>query len=462
MPPEGSHKQGVSQPVASSQGAFGKLRGGVCSGQDARPVPTGWPPTIREVEFQAPTCSILMDMRVESSPVRAVVDTAGQVTVLSEEFFRHFPPPARPHREEAVVLKRAGKEGRMPGRLVLGPFPKSAEGNVNDLVVVDQFTKWTECFALPHQSADLVARTLINEFFARFGCPSIIHSDQGPNFESNLFAGLCELLQIAKTRTTPYHPCSTGQVERANRSILQMIRCFLQKDQQQWDLCLPQLAGAIRGSVNRSTGFTPNMLMLGREVSLANSVVLGPQPVQSNMPTFVLDLQERCRAVHEVAREHLGSSQLEQARVYNSRVREIPYSVGDLVYVSQEARKPGVSKKPSPKREGPHLITEILSPSVFQVKGQRRSQVVHHNRLMPYREEAIPLWCRRARSQLLGSADAPPASPPGAAEDDPHDPDDPDDPLTYLSALFQTPTAPTGRHRRPIRLPVRLRDCVVP
>jgi len=30
---------------------------------------------------------------------------------------------------------------------------------------------------------------------------------------------------------------------------------------------LPQLAGAMRASVNRSTGFTPNKLMLGREVT---------------------------------------------------------------------------------------------------------------------------------------------------------------------------------------------------
>ena len=45
------------------------------------------------------------------------------------------------------------------------------------------------------------------------------------------------------------------------------VRCFVSKQQNNWDEHLPQLAGAIRSSVNRSTGFTPNMLMLGREVN---------------------------------------------------------------------------------------------------------------------------------------------------------------------------------------------------
>jgi hypothetical protein len=45
------------------------------------------------------------------------------------------------------------------------------------------------------------------------------------------------------------------------------VRCFVSKQQNNWDEHLPHLAGAIRSSVNRSTGFTPNMLMLGREVN---------------------------------------------------------------------------------------------------------------------------------------------------------------------------------------------------
>ncbi|KAH3821789.1 hypothetical protein DPMN_123557 [Dreissena polymorpha] len=45
------------------------------------------------------------------------------------------------------------------------------------------------------------------------------------------------------------------------------IHCFICKNQSTGDKNIQQIAGALRASVNRSTGFTANMLMLGREVN---------------------------------------------------------------------------------------------------------------------------------------------------------------------------------------------------
>ena len=99
------------------------------------------------------------------------------------------------------------------------------------LVVVDQFSKWAECYALPDQTAERVASTPVTEFIGKLCYPLELHSDQGRNFESKLFKQMCEILMIAKTRTTPYRPSANGQVERMNRTILQILRCFI-RDQQ--------------------------------------------------------------------------------------------------------------------------------------------------------------------------------------------------------------------------------------
>ena len=155
---------------------------------------------------------------------------------------------------------------------ILGPFTPSRNGNQYILMIVDQFTKWLECFPLPQHSAELTAKQVVDGFISRFGCPLEIHTDQGRNFDGKVFHAVCELLQVTKTRTTPYRPCSNGQVERYNRTLLQLMRCFLKGNQTFWDEHLQQLAGAIRSTVNRSTGFTPNMMMLGREVILYLSI----------------------------------------------------------------------------------------------------------------------------------------------------------------------------------------------
>lgn len=103
---------------------------------------------------------------------------------------------------------------------ILGPFHTSEDGNNYVLMMIDQFTKWIEMAALPDQCALSVAQKFLVHFVVTFGCPLEVHTDQGKNFDSNLFESLCEVLKIAKTQTTPYHPSSNGQVERYNTTVL--------------------------------------------------------------------------------------------------------------------------------------------------------------------------------------------------------------------------------------------------
>ena len=67
---------------------------------------------------------------------------------------------------------------------------------------------------MPDQEATTIAQKLVDEFFCRFSVPSGLHSDQGKQFESKVISAICQLLQIDKSRTTPYHPQSDGLVEQ--------------------------------------------------------------------------------------------------------------------------------------------------------------------------------------------------------------------------------------------------------
>ncbi|VDI24365.1 Hypothetical predicted protein [Mytilus galloprovincialis] len=106
---------------------------------------------------------------------------------------------------------------------ILGELPASEKGNKYILVISDYYTKWTESHPMPNMEATTVANILMTEVISRFGVPTIIHSDQGSQFESHLFKEMCKLLQIEKTRTTPYHPKSDGMVERFNKTLATML-----------------------------------------------------------------------------------------------------------------------------------------------------------------------------------------------------------------------------------------------
>ena len=88
----------------------------------------------------------------------------------------------------------------------MGPLPTSSQGNKYILVITDLFTKWVEAFPLKDTTATTLATVMLNEVLCRYGVPSCLHSNQGANLCSSVVFSLCELLGIAMTRTSAYHP----------------------------------------------------------------------------------------------------------------------------------------------------------------------------------------------------------------------------------------------------------------
>lgn len=74
------------------------------------------------------------------------------------------------------------------------------------LVITDHFTKYAVAIPTRNQKAQTVARCLWDHFLVHYGFPEKLHSDQGPDFESNTIRELCRIAGIRKVRTTPYYP----------------------------------------------------------------------------------------------------------------------------------------------------------------------------------------------------------------------------------------------------------------
>jgi hypothetical protein len=236
------------------------------------------------------------------------------------------------------------------------------------LVVSDHFTKWVEIFAIPDGTAVTCADKILNEVIARFGCPLDIHSDQGRNYESHLFAELCKLLEIRKTRTASGNAKCNGQTERFNHTLVRMIKAYMKGQQRKWDENLGCLAAAYRATPHETTGLSPNMLMLGREVRLPAEVLFGTGKLNrdeiSSYGDYVTNLRERMSTAHQVARKRLGEAAARRKTNYDAKANLIRYKRGSMVWFQSDNNQLKITPKLRSPYEGPFLVLKKVNDLV--------------------------------------------------------------------------------------------------
>ena len=147
---------------------------------------------------------------------------------------------------------------------ILGLLPKSRRRKRFLLVTTDRFSKLTAVVPLRNVNAYSTAVAFCEAWLFKYGPPKTLLSDNGKQFASRFFLSLCQLLGVTNAFTSAYHPQASGQVERYNRAILSMLRCYVEEHQNDWDRYASALTYAYNNHVHRSTGITPFERILSR------------------------------------------------------------------------------------------------------------------------------------------------------------------------------------------------------
>ena len=127
-----------------------------------------------------------------------------------------------------------------------GPYPITPRGNRFILTIADHYSRWTEAFPVGNQEAQTVARILVDQWIARFGCPLQLLTDIGPCFEAQLLQDLCRMLNIHKLATSGYKPSTNRLLERFHRTLNTLFAKFVSESHRDWDLKLPTVLAAPR------------------------------------------------------------------------------------------------------------------------------------------------------------------------------------------------------------------------
>ena len=209
------------------------------------------------------------------------------------------------------------------------------------LLVVDSSSKWCEAFPTKNQEAETVAKLLYENIITRFGCPDELLSDLGRQFTSKVLRAMCELYNIRQSFTSPYHPQTNAACERMNSYIIQSIRAYNTKDQNDWPRLIPSIMMAYRCTpAVKSTELSPFQTLFGESMQTPADVALLPKKTLPNkLLAYIQDRMYDIKIFRETAMNNIRRHQQEYKESHDLRKNAVdPQLVeGQLVLMTSEA-----------------------------------------------------------------------------------------------------------------------------
>ena len=275
--------------------------------------------------------------------------------------------------------------GTAPGEIVFMDLMENlpvVNGYKSILIIIDSFTKWCECIALRSTQAEYVARSLLNCWISRQGCPSQLHSDRGGNVETaEILKSLYKMLGITKTANVAYRPQTDGTAERMVGTLKTMLWKYCQENPRNWANCLDQVLFAYRTSVHSATGFAPFFLDKGRLPRLPLNIVMGTDVkdiLGDNFSQAAYTLYHRLQDAYQSAHESIKTSQISSKKRYDSKVNVQSFVEGEWAYVWKPAPRDCDYKKFYDHFRGPYKIVKKMTDHQYRIKiGENKFDVVH-------------------------------------------------------------------------------------
>ena len=263
------------------------------------------------------------------------------------------------------------------------------------LMVTDHYTRFCQMYATKSKSSKAAADKLFNEFILQFGYPEKIHHDKGPEFNSKLFAELHRLTGIRASNTTPYHPAGDGQVERLNRTLINMLKSLSGNAKKDWKSYLPKLAFAYNSTVHKSTGYSPFYLLFGRRsvlpIDLAfEEVEVGQGVDRLTHKQFVMEWHKAMEEARELAGYKIEKSAGYNKKKYDLKAKAVDLAVGDRVLMKNVRERGGTGKLKSFWEETLFTVVEkrenVPVYRIQSLKDGRDTRLIHRNLLLKCNE----------------------------------------------------------------------------
>lgn len=233
------------------------------------------------------------------------------------------------------------------------------------LVMVDRLTKYVHFIpANETHTAEQLGYLILDRLVRYHGFPKIYITDRDKLFTSNYWNTLTGALGIKHKLSTSYHPQTDGQTERANQTLEQYLRHYVNYAQTNWASLLPMAQLALNNQQSDTTKTTPFFANFGKHPHLFGEQLEHPQAEKAMIAS------EDLKKVHENLRTAILESQKRITGPHNAKRKMAPQlKRGDKVYLlTKNLRTRRTTKKLDQVKVGPFLIDEPKGPVNYRLK----------------------------------------------------------------------------------------------
>jgi transposase InsO family protein len=277
------------------------------------------------------------------------------------------------------TLEIASRPWQSIGIDFVGPLPSSTNrhGSFDMIcVIIDHLTCLVHLVPTDQRyRAKHIAEVIFDSVYKLHGLPERIVSDRDSLFTSVFWSNLHKLIGVNLKMSTAYHPQTDGATERANKTMVQMLRQCVSPDQKDWVMKLPAIEFAMNSARSETTGFSPFFLNYGR---VPDTMIWNNNSEYPGVRIFAQRMKDAIMTAHDA----IIAARVYQTFQANKHRRPIEFVEGDLVYLSTTNLNlpKGRSRKLVPKYIGPYRVNKVKSPGAsyeLDLPAELRSRGVH-------------------------------------------------------------------------------------